>query len=276
MELVGRVVGGLFEGYLAIAGGLSAGGSLLLLSVALGVVMVLLFKWWGDAATLERAVSRMQAHMMEMRLFDREPRLVFVAMARLFGWNARLVLSMLRPALIAAVPTALLLIQMEHYYGMRPLRPGESVVVTAMLQTEADLAGPLRLQATDGATVETPAVRSTYRKVASWRVRSDKAGEFNLRLSVGEHSFDKSLTVANRPLRLSRRRVQGLANAMVNPVEPRLSDELALRWIDIRYPRTNVTLWGLELHWMLWLVLLSLLGGLGVRMLVNRVRPNTL
>ncbi len=182
MDFLGRIFGGLFGAFLTCTQSLPQGVSLFILSTILGVAMLLSFRWFGDREALRTAILRMQAYIMEMRLVDREPRLVFVAIIRLMWWNLRLMVAMFRPALFATVPMLLLMVQMEHYYGIRPLRPGESTVVTAMFRDAEAIEGELRLDVRGGARVETPAVRSPYRKIASWRVGSDHAGDFNLQL----------------------------------------------------------------------------------------------
>src|SRR5688500_18739980 len=101
MDVLGSIFGGLFDGLALAFGWLGPGGSLTALSVLLGVVMLVAFKWIGTPGALEGAMAKMQAYMMEMRLFDREPKLVFGAMGRLFWWNAKLFMALLRPVLVA-------------------------------------------------------------------------------------------------------------------------------------------------------------------------------
>ena len=275
MDVVGSICGALFDGLVLAFGWLGPGGSLTVISVLLGVVMLVAFKWIGQPGALEGAMAKMQAYMMEMRLFDREPKLVFGAMGRLFWWNGKLFMALLRPVLVATLPMILLFIQMDHYYGMRPLEIGETAVVTAKFNDEEAFAGPIQLTSEPGVTVETQGVRSPKRGVISWRVRAEEQGVSQLTLAVGEEQLTKTVTVNDELERVSKRRPLKAADAMLYPIEPRLPSG-AVSWIDVRYPPIDVSILGVPMHWLIWLFIISLVGALVVRWIVNFWRPGTL
>jgi uncharacterized membrane protein (DUF106 family) len=275
MDALGSIFGAAFDGFVAVFGWLGPGWSLTVLSVLLGVAMLFAFKWIGEPGALERAMAKMQAYMMEMRLFDREPKLVFGAMGRLFWWNFKLFAALLRPVLVATLPMILLFIQMDHYYGMRPLEVGESTVVTAKVEDREAFYGPILLTAEDGAVVETLGVRSPERGIVSWRVRAEQEGVSLLTLSVGEEEITKTLTVGEELQRVSKRRARRAADAMLFPVEPRLPAG-AVAWVDVRYPAISVSVLGIPMHWLVWLFIISLVGALVVRWIVNFWRPGSL
>ena len=104
MDTLGSIMGVIFDVLIAIFGWMGAGGSLFALSMLLGVGMLLAFKWIGEPQNLDISIAKMQAHMMEMRLFDREPKLVFTAMGKLFWWNGKLFMVLLKPALVVTPP----------------------------------------------------------------------------------------------------------------------------------------------------------------------------
>ncbi len=276
MDIIGSIAGGFFDALIAAFGWMSLGGSLAMLSILLGVVMLIAFKLIGNPDDMSTAMGRMQAHMMEMRLFDREPKLVFVAMGRLFWWNFKLVGTLMRPVLIATLPMLFLFIQMDHFYGMRPLQPGESAVVTARVpDPEVMRTAEIQLVGDDVVEVATPPVYSRQRGLVSWRVEALGEGDGLLELSVGEQRFGKSVTVSPTRQRVSKRRARRKAEALLYPIEPRL-EKGPVRWIDIRYPMTDTDVLGVPMHWLIWLFIISLVGALGVRWGVNAWRPNTL
>ncbi len=276
MDILGQLFGALFDGMMVPMQALSPGASLTVISVLLGAVMLVVFKYTGDPELLYTSIKRMQAYMMEMRLFDREPKLVFKAMGNLFWWNFKSIMALMGPMLWVTVPMLLLFFQMEHYYGMRPLHAGESVVVTARFDDTEAMGLPLSLTSADeGVVIETAPVVTKRRKLVSWRVRGDTLGEHSLTLSVGDETFEKTLTVSDTLTRVSKRRARPAPDALVYPVESRLAAG-SVKWIDIRYPPTMTRLLGTDLHWLLWVVILSLLGALGVRWAVNAWRPDTL
>ena len=277
MEIVGRIFGGLFDVLLLPFSALSPGWSLFAISMVLGVLMLLAFKWIGEPAELELGKNRMQAHLMEMRLFDREPRLVFKAMGQLFWWNFRFFLATLKPMLVATAPMILLFVQMDHFYGYRPLQPGETTVVTAKLEDfEPALTGAVELRATDDVVeVQTPPVRSPARRLVSWRIRGLQEGQSQLELRVGDSTLTKSVTVGHELRKISRRRVSNGRDLLLYPIEDPM-DGGPVRFVDLDYPAIEVEWLGYRTHWLVWLFFVSLFGALIVRWIVNAWRPGTL
>jgi hypothetical protein len=274
MEFLGRIGGALFDGLLALLGRLSPGASLTVISLLLGLGMLYALRWFGDPRALDRSIRRMQAHMMEMRLFDREPKLVFVAMRRMFAANVRLLAAILKPTAVALVPMVLLFVQMEHYYAMRPLRPGESAIVTAEVDAGELAPDDIVLVGSEGVDVRTPAVRSPGRDLVSWQIRARHEGTHALVLRHGSHEATKSVTVSRARAVVSLRRASRPFEVFLYPVESSLDDSVA-RWIEVDYPRTDVRILGLQTHWLVWLFFISFFGAVLVRWAVNARRPET-
>jgi len=272
---VGQLFGALFDGMMVPMQALSLGWSLAIISTLMGAVMLVVFKYTGDPELLYTSIKRMQAYMMEMRLFDREPTLVFKAMGNLFWWNFKSIVALLGPMLWVTVPMVLMFFQMEHYYGMRPVEPGESAVVTVKFHDFDDIDGPVTLESGSGTEVETGAVLAPRRDMASWRVKGLEAGHHALTLRVGDTTYEKSFDVGTERVRVSKRRAFAGPDAFVYPVEPKL-EAGPVSWIDIRYPATDTAWLGTTMHWLAWLVIVSLVGALLVRWLVNLWRPHTL
>ena len=171
----------------------------------------------------------------------------------------------------------LLFVQMEHYYGMRPIRPGESTVVTAKLSDfNPAQRGEVQLRAsTPNVEVLTPPVRSQSRNIVSWQVRGVHEGQGALVLSSGEQEIEKTVTVSSTPRVVSKRRASRPADVLLYPVEPSISSASAASWIDIRYPAIDVEMLGIPMHWLIWLFIVSFFGALIVRWRVNARRPGT-
>ncbi len=136
--------------------------TLLPVSMISGTVSVFVAHWSSDRSAVRRATNLILAHVLELRLFLDEPRVVLRAQLGLLRANAQLLRLLLLPALILAIPSIFLVQQLNASYGRAPLRVGDAVVVSAN-QFTAQLKMPAEV------TVETPAVR-TKGQVA-WRIR---------------------------------------------------------------------------------------------------------
>ena len=138
------------------------------LSALCGVVTGLIFRRLASSGT-RRTGNRILAHVMELRLFLDEPRLIWKAERDLLRENLRLFGQIAVPSLVAAPLLGFVMWQAGAIYGRAPLRAGEAVVVTAHVEA-ADLAN-VRLEAPPGVVIETPGVRIPRLHEVSWRIR---------------------------------------------------------------------------------------------------------
>jgi hypothetical protein len=165
---------------------------------------------------------------------------------------------MLRPALILTVPIVFLLIQLEAFYGREPLPVGKAAIVTVQMKETIDERTPVPvLESPSGISVETPPVRVPSQRQVSWRIRPLRDLSGSLRVVFEDTSVEKSIETGPGPRYLSDRRVSSAADQLWYPAEKRLPDD-AIEWIEIRYPPAEVGFLGLELHWIVWFLVISL------------------
>src|ERR1051325_2383847 len=107
--------------------------SLIVVAAATGVLSALVLRRTTDPVRLKRARKRIAAHLLELRLFFDEPVLVWRAQVELLLENVRFIRLLLPAILLVAVPLWWVILQLEFIYGLRPVRPGESALVTAQL-----------------------------------------------------------------------------------------------------------------------------------------------
>jgi hypothetical protein len=134
--------------------------SLLPLGVGLGCVILYAARRLSNQSAIRDAKNRIQAHLYELRLFADEPKLIWRAQTALLRQNVRYIGLMLAPAAVLTAPLAIMVLLLDCFYGVTPLEPGRSSIVTVQL-TEA-IGGPEQapvLRLPDGFVLETPAVR---------------------------------------------------------------------------------------------------------------------
>src|SRR5579863_9965291 len=104
--------------------------SLAVFSVVAGVAMLLLFRAVSRPDAIRTAKRRMQARLLELRLFGDEPALVWRAQTGLLAANVLYLRAMLIPILAVAIPFVLLFPHLDAIYGRAPLPPGAATVLT--------------------------------------------------------------------------------------------------------------------------------------------------
>ena len=120
-------------------------------------------------AAVRAAGKRLQADLLEMRLYSSEPALMWRAQKALLRDNLGL-------------PLAWLFVQLDSVYGHSPLAVGGVAVVTVQLKRALEpVDAAATLQAPPGIAVETPPIRIIARRQISWRIRALRPVRGNLR-----------------------------------------------------------------------------------------------
>lgn len=235
---------------------------LVVISILTGIGMLLVLQKVSDPVKIRLAKRRVQAHLLELRMFQDEPRVVWGAQKALLGANARYMGLMLRPALWMTIPLFLLMIRMEAVYGRSPLPVGQEAVVTMSMRTGLAADNPrLSLTPVEGIAVETPPVRALALRQVSWRIRPQATVSGELGLNVGNTTVKKRIEAGG-----SQRFVPGLRTGsrwatLWHPDEPRI-DAPEVEWIDIEYPGASVALLGMHAPWLIWFLAISMLSAL--------------
>src|SRR5437868_10925343 len=133
---------------------------LAVVSLVTAVAMLLCIRVASNQARLAEVKRQMHACMFECRLFQDDLPAVFRALGEMLRRNLVYVGLSLRPLLWAAVPLALLLTQLDLFFGYRaPARA--PLLLTAQMRDPAALpngAASAALAAPDGVRVLTPPV----------------------------------------------------------------------------------------------------------------------
>jgi hypothetical protein len=234
--------------------------SLIPLSILLAAAMLLVFRLTSNQDALRKVKGLLQAHLYEMRLFSDEPALIWKAQLGLLRANARYIGMMLIPAVVMTVPMVLLFAQLECFYGYMPLRPGQTAIVTLQMKEGAHGDVPV-VRPPDGVEVESPAVRVEGERQISWRIRAVHPVAGDLQFVFPAQTITKSVQAGMGPVYLSARRVSSAFDLLLHPSESRLP-ESPVDWIELRYSKATVSALGMDLHWLIWVLVISMIGAL--------------
>jgi hypothetical protein len=212
----------------------SPGLGLALISAAAGAGMLWIVGRASNQESIRSVKRQVQARLMEMRIFGGEPAIMWQALRALFVSNLRYMGLMLRPALLMALPFAILLVHLEAFYGRAPLPVGADTTVTVALRGPMPGSGPAPvLEAPPGVLVETPAVRVPEERQVSWRIRPQAVVSSHLRVRVQGEAVDKAIEAGAGPRLVAGRRVSSLLESLWNPGESRIRSP-KVDWVEIR------------------------------------------
>jgi hypothetical protein len=192
-------------------------------SAGMAAVALFVIRRSTDQDAIARTRAQAEAHLLECRLFLDEPLQILRSQRALLLENIRMMRQLLRPLLILAIPTALVMWQLDALYGRAPLRVGEAAVVSTDSRESS-------IMTSGSVVVETGPHYIKATKETSWRIRPSRAisgfvrvGSVNRRIVAGS-----GIAYLPEPLPGSHR-------------------------IDITYPGATV----LGLPWLAWFLALS-------------------
>ncbi len=251
---------------------LGPGWALFIISIVAGVLMLLIFRHTSNQARIKEMKDRMQAHLMEILLFKDSPRIILKAQKNLIFYNARYLQYAFKPMVYMILPVSLLLIQMDGWFGYRPLHVGESAVFSVSLADEGPkILSRVSIEPDAGLTIETPPVRIPENGEINWRVRADTPGEHYITVNASGHKVRKKIEVfPTKMIRLSKVMVGStLLDVLMNPGEGPIEKGAFINSIAIAYPVREMKLLGWQMHWLWIFLILSIAAGLGFRKLLR-------
>jgi hypothetical protein len=252
----------LLDFYGSTVGALSPLLSLALLAAIAGIAMLWIIGKISNQNAVRLTRRKIQATLLEFRIFWDEPRVVWRSQIRLLRLNLRYLGLMLPAVLIGVIPVALLMIRMEGLYGRAPLPLGEPAIVTVQLSGPiTEQAAPPRLEAPAPVSVETPALRVFRDNQVCWRICPLGAVSGTLKLFVNGERIEKHVVAGGPWSYVSDRRSSRFSDLFWHPGEPPLQKG-NVAWVEIRYP---TAVWGpgtFQLNWIWWFFLFSMLAGL--------------
>ena len=240
---------------------------LCLFAILTGVFMLFVFRYTSNQPGIKRAKDRIKAHLLELRLFKDDLRVIFSAQKHILRYNAIYIGHAVKPMLVMIVPVALLLIQLDSWFWHRPLQPGETAMVTAQVRPPArNLLDQAALKADPGLVVETLPLRMPDTGEVAWRIRAQEPGVYRLPVDIGGHRVSKSVVVADTLVRLSPRRAgTRFWDLVFNPGEQPLPEDAVVASIEVQYPTRSIALFGWELHWLVVFFVLSMVSGFALK-----------
>lgn len=243
-------------------------GVLLVHSLLIGVLALVAYALASNQAAIKRTKNRLTARLLEIRLFQDDPLAVLGAFFRVLGGTCVYLKDSLKPMLLLLPVVVLWITQLAGYFEWRPLKPGESVEVAAKLEKGRDIANPPpALQTPPGLKIETEAFRSYKDNEIAWRLLAEKEAVGLLKIEAAGESVEKEIAVSNSLVQASPTRLKtGFWSKLYYPFEPSLARDGAFTEVRIHnYPNRELKVFGLEMHWLIILLVASILFGFALK-----------
>jgi len=263
-HLFNALVTGIFNFLFLLLGAAGPFWSLMIFSVAAGIVMLWVFGKVSNQQRIGELKAKIQANLIGVRLFRNSVSVFLKLQGRILRDTLVYMKYSVKPMLVMILPFFVILIQLHGRYGIRPLAVDEAALVKVQVADTVLLDGSVEvaLEGSQGVRIETPAVRIPSLREVAWRVRPDREGEHRLMVHVGTETVEKSLVAGNtKKLLSSARSGTGFFGAILHPGERPLDHNGAVESVSIVYPAPDLRFLGWGVNWLAGFLVVSIAFG---------------
>jgi hypothetical protein len=231
------------------------------ISLVIGLVMVVVFRYTSDQKAIHVAKDRLKAHLLALRLFQDQIRVVLRSYGRIVLATGQYLRLAFTPLLFVIVPLTFLIVQLDRYLGSMPVEVGHPFLIKVRTDNPSAL-NEASLQLPDGLATTAPTVHVPSESEVVWRVVAEKSGEYIVDVQASDHIVSKQVIVGAGLSRLSPVRLRGkFWKRIFVSGEPALPGNNPIESIALQYPARNVAFAGLEWNWIWLFFVLSLAAG---------------
>jgi len=232
-----------------------------LISIVIGFLMVVVFRYTSDQKAIRIAKDQLKAHLLAVRLFQDQLPVVLSSYGRIVRGTGRYLQLAFRPLLFVIFPLTLLVVQLNRYLGWTGLPTGEPFLIKAQA-ADSDVLNTIDLRLPPGLETTAPAVHVPTENAIVWRVVAHEPGNYNVNVGPSEKAFSKQVSVSHGLERISPVRLRGgFWERMLLSAEPALPTDSPIRSIEVGYPSRSIPFIGFEWNWIWLFFVLSLLAG---------------
>ena len=233
----------------------------LAISLVIGLLMVIVFRYTSDQKAIGRAKDRLKAHLLAVRLFQDQLPVVMRTYGRILRGTGSYLRLAFTPFLIAILPMTFLIIQLDRYFGWMPLQPAQTFLVEARVEDLNALNGAA-LQLPPELSSSAPAVHIPKDKEVVWRVVADRTGQFDIQIAAVGQTVSKQVVVTPGLARVSTVRLKdNFWERMFTSGEAALADNSPVQSITVNYPPREISFAWMQWNWIVLFFVVSLIAG---------------
>jgi uncharacterized membrane protein (DUF106 family) len=237
---------------------------MIIVSFLTGLLMLVIFRYTSNQAGIKKNKNKIKAHLLELRLYKDSLGLSLKAQGNILLANLKYITHSFKPMLVMIIPVILILIQMNFWFGYESLKPGEQTLLKVKLEEGYNpLQINLVLEPDPEIVIETPPLRIEEYGEINWRISSQKKGIHHVNIIVSGQKIPKTIATDTKPLsKLSPiKHRKKFVDELFYPVEAPIAKDLPVKSIEVRYPAKRLSLFGLNIHWLIAYFALSIIFG---------------
>ena len=233
----------------------------IILSLVIGLVMVVVFRYTSDQKAIHVAKDQLKAHLLAVRLYQDQLSVVVRAYGRILLGTGRYIRLAFMPLLIVIIPMTYMIVQLDWYLGYTPIAQAEPFLVKVKTAS-SDAVNDVSLQLPPEITISAPPVHVPTDSEVVWRLVAGKNGTYDINVASAGQTFAKKIVVAGEISRISLSRLRApYWERLFSSSEPPLPENSSIQAIDVSYPARNIEFAWMEWNWIVLFFVLSLVAG---------------
>ena len=237
----------------------------LAISIVIGLLMVIVFRYTSDQKAIGRAKDQLKAHLLAVRLFQDQLPVVMRAYGRILRGTGSYLRLAFTPFLIAILPITFLIVQLDRYFGWLPLRPTQTFLVEARVD-DPNAFSDATLQLPPELASSAPAVHIAKDKEKDkevvWRVVAEREGKYEIQIAAAGQTVSKQVVVSPGLARISPVRLKdNFWERIFTSGEPALAENSPIQSITVNYPPRIIGFAWMEWNWIVLFFVVSLIAG---------------
>lgn len=241
------------------------------LSLLTGFGMAYVFKLTSSQRAIKRAKDRIKARILEMRLYQDDPVLIFRGLGGALRNNLVYLGTIFVPFLIIVVPVAIVFMQLDQRYSRTNFEPGATGLLTVQLGEGVDpFQTPVELTLANGVALRGNPVRDSVTRETVWKLFVEVGGTHELTVYAKGSSYTFPL-VAEKSYRMIgfEREASGVIEPLIHPGLPPVPQGSPFQRIEIDYPPAAHPLLAWEVHWIVIFLVYSVIAAFVLKLLIG-------
>ena len=208
---------------------------IVLWSAIAGVGALLIYKRISNQAGIARAKNGVKMHLIEIRLWRHDLRIVAAATLKTLGKNALYLAHNIVPMLVLIVPMMILLFQLVAHFAYSPSAVGSEELLRVELRADAGVEPTeVELVLPDGVARVAPPVRTPDHE-AYFRLRADAPGDHRLVVKIAGAELDKIWAVGGEARKVPVKRTRSW-EALLYPGEAGIAADSPFHSVSLDLP----------------------------------------
>jgi hypothetical protein len=235
------------------------------LSLVTSLFVLVVYKAVSSPKKVRDTKNQIKANILAIRLYRDFWKTIVASFFKSLYYTGKYFVLNLGPLLLVLPLMFLLFVQMDIRYGMRPFKPGESIVVKARFQGDVGTVNAELQPNGHFRAAMNPVFIPALREV-DWKLRAEASGTTAIAIQVDGTTVSKDLVIGeNLPALSNKKMAAASLEHFIYPVEKLLAPPSLLRSVQLEYPSRRISFLGFRAHWLVYYLVLTMIIALALK-----------